>query len=102
MERRIVYENSSMNNPILRNSSDEIYYKKMEEIRNRENKFVKVTPIQILFRRKSPKNVDHMYLYKVQKDNEFLVNKINKIIHHRSVIIKKYFKKFVHNLVQCL
>jgi hypothetical protein len=93
MERRIVYENSSMNNPILRNSSDEIYYKKMEEIRNRENKFVKVIPIQIPIRRKSPKNVDLMYMYKVQKDNEFLENKIKQIIHQRSVTIRKYFKK---------
>ena len=86
MERRMVYEKSSMNNPILRNSSDEIYQKKMEEIRHRENKFFKVIPSHVTQRRKSPKNGDLMYLHKVQKDNEFLENKIKNIIQQRSVI----------------
>jgi hypothetical protein len=85
MERRLVYENFAMKNPILRNTSDEIYQKKMEEIKNRENKFIKMSPSRVAFRKKSPKNNDLMYLHKVQKDNELLDNKIKKIIEHKSV-----------------
>lgn len=93
MERRLVYENFSMNNPILRGTSDEIYMKKMEEIRNRENQFIKNSPSSIQFRKKSPSNKNIMYLHKVQKDNELLENKIKKIIMHRSVM--EYNKKII-------
>jgi hypothetical protein len=97
MERRIVYENFAMNNPILRNTSDEIYEKKMEEIRHRENKFIKMSPITRAFRKISPQNRDLMYLHKVQKDNEYLENKIKKIIEHKSVI----FCRNKNFLVEC-
>ncbi len=92
MERRLIYENISMKNAILRNSSDEIYQKKMEEIRKRENKFIKNSPKLNKPRHKSPNNLDIMYLHKMQKDNELLENKIKNIITKRSV--NKIFTKF--------
>jgi hypothetical protein len=77
MERRIIYETSSMSNIIIRNNNTDVLKKNLGEIRQRENKFLKEEKVlKPRSKRKNSSPFDLIYQHRIQKENDWLLYKI--------------------------